>query len=33
LTQVVWFIWVAALVQLFDELRLHGVLPSLFSWF
>ncbi|MFW0596892.1 methyltransferase family protein [Acinetobacter baumannii] len=33
LTQVVWFIWVAAIVQLFDELRLHGVLPSLFSWF
>ena len=33
LGQVVWFIWVAALVQLFEELRLHGVLPSLFSWF
>lgn len=33
LGQVVWFIWVAALVQLFEELRLDGVLPSLFSWF
>lgn len=33
LMQVVWFIWVAALVQLFEELRLHGVIPSLLSWF
>ena len=32
LTQVVWFIC-CGLSPTFDELRLHGVLPSLFSWF
>lgn len=33
LVQVVWFFWIAAFVQLFEELRLFGVIPSVFSLF
>ena len=33
LVQVVWFFWIAALVQLFEKLRLLGVIPSIFRWF
>lgn len=33
LVQVVWFLWIAAFVQLFEELRLFGVIPSVFSLF
>lgn len=33
LVQVVWLFWIAALVQLFEKLRLLGVIPSIFRWF
>lgn len=33
LAQVIWFFWVAAFVQLFEELRLLGVFPIYFNMF